>query len=112
MDYREMRRRLNNGENPLDLSIEKWEGVAFKGDVDSGGCNCSLCEVYFIYGCIDCPVRNKTGLKTCNNTPFRAWVNHHEALHNDKEDRTVIDNCGMCKSIAKRELEFLKSCKE
>lgn len=35
-----------------------------------GVSSCALCHIYFVYGCVGCPVRESTGQDGCRNTPY------------------------------------------
>lgn len=99
MNREEMLARLKKGEDPLELSIEKWEDVVDKGlDADQGWENCALCEKYFPSGCSDpckgCPIFEKTGKHFCDGTPYEKY-------------QITADE-----DIAKEEVEFLKSLRK
>jgi len=111
MNREEMLKRLRAGEDPLDLSIEKWEDVVdhlnkiqtkeeFDSRLEEGHKNCALCEVYNIDGCLGCPVRRVTGAEGCLFTPWTDWVVAKEAgsLQDMRE-------------VAIKELLFLRSLK-
>jgi len=86
MNREEMLRRLQAGEDPLDLSIEKWQNIVdcvnrirkareFPEELEQGCGNCALCEAYL--GCVDCPIRQRTKSISCLGTPYyrfrMAW---------------------------------------
>ena len=79
MKREEMLRRLERGEDPLDLSIQKWQDIVeclqkirsvreFDEDLEQGGNNCALCEVF--PDCEGCPVYEKTGQLLCDGTEY------------------------------------------
>ena len=81
MTREEMLERLAKGEDPLDLSIEKWEDIVehlnkissfeeFNKEIEMGIYNCALCETYYDGSCIKCPVKILTGKAECQGTPF------------------------------------------
>ena len=113
MKEEEMKARLARGDDPLELSILKWQDVAYHGGEDGGMANCALCKVHYDEegSCSDkCPVRKNTGVCGCNKTPYEEWDYHQDKEHIGELDRTV--HCEKCKEIAIRELEFLKSLRE
>ena len=87
MKREEMLRRLERGENPLDLSIQKWQDIVdclqkirsvqeFDEDLEQGRDNCALCETF--PDCKGCPVYEKTGYPYCAGTEcprfHTAWL--------------------------------------
>jgi len=109
MNREEMLRRLRAGEDPLDLSIEKWKDIVvylqkiqsakeFDESLEEGMRNCALCETF--RDCKGCPIFEETGTSDCKNTSYydfqAAW---------DKNDLV-----GML-SAAKRMLELLEKIK-
>ena len=97
--------RLKKGENPLEVSIAKWEDIAKGKDMDDfGGYNCALCYVIQRGDniCKGCPIFEKTGETDCWGTPFEKY---EDAWDNRANKRTL-------KAIAKKELEFLKSLRK
>jgi len=112
MTREEMLKRLKTGEDPLDLSIEKWERVVkhlsgstrfkeYDRKVEMEASNCALCFVYARYKCNGCPVKKATGYGCCNKTPYESF----------REARRDQNLKGMRKA-AVAELEFLKSLKK
>jgi len=110
MNREEMLRRLKAGEDPLDLSIEKWEDIVnhlksirrasdFDESLEAQGDNCALCEVH--EGCRSCPVCKRTGRENCSGTPYwefrLAWRRY---------------DLRAMRIAAERELEFLISLKK
>lgn len=65
----------------LEISIKKWEYIEtlFKRgetiDSDGGPATCGLCLLFFIENCDGCTIREDTGKKHCDGTPY-------EELHN------------------------------
>ena len=62
MTREEMLKRLEAGENPLEVSIAKWEDIrAGKGE-RHGAENCGICEAYAHHpDCKGCPLSEKSG---------------------------------------------------
>jgi len=100
--------RLKKGEDPLELSIEKWQDIVDGKGRNFGDKNCALCEVDFIaeetndedylHQCQTCIIFKKTGQEGCNETPYTNYSNAKKANENPK----------ILKELAKEELEFLK----
>jgi len=98
MDREEMLKRLKKGEDPLELSIEKWQDIVDGKGGDDGPKNCALCEVYV--WCHGCPVSEKTGSSSCDDTPYNQYSH---ASHGTPKEHL--------KTLAKKEVKFLKSLK-
>lgn len=59
----------------LRLSIRRWQAKARATDparVRIGTACCPLCQLYFFRGCVECPVRERTGHMLCTGTPYGA----------------------------------------
>ena len=112
MTREEMLKRLEAGEDPLDLSIEKWADLIehlnkitnlkeYDERLEKGQYNCALCELYLDNTCAKCPVKTATGSAECRKTPYRhfwcAWIS---------------ENLEAMREAAIAELEFLKSLKK
>ena len=109
MTREEMLKRLKAGEDPLDLSIEKWVDIVehlnkissleeFDKEIEMGAHNCALCETYFDGSCAQCPVNEVSGKAECQGTPYEKF-------------KIAEDLEGMRKA-AIAEVEFLKSLKK
>ena len=109
MNREEMLRRLRTGEDPLDLSIEKWKDIVnhlseiqrvedFNIELEEGANNCALCEVH---SCYVCPIYEQTGRRGCYGTPYYEFK---KALFYCNLERMRI--------AAKRELKFLINLKK
>lgn len=109
MNSDEMIKRINNEEPLIDITIQKWKDIADGTGFCSGILNCALCYVYFQESCTSCPISKFTGLKGCNNTPFRYWYAHYMEEHFGMNDDTR--RCDVCKEIANREVVFLEQVK-
>ena len=46
MNHKEVVRRMEAGEKPIDLSIEKWEQILEGTGRDKCGSNCALCQYH------------------------------------------------------------------
>ena len=112
MTLEEMFKRLKAGENPLDLSIEKWRDVVnhlykisrfeeYDWEIEMGVCNCALCIVYARYKCNGCPVKKATGYGSCDKTPYESF-----------RIARIGKNLEGMRKAAIAELKFLKSLKK
>lgn len=96
---------------PIDLSIDKWEGIALKGGVDMGTANCALCAAHRADDCEECPVMEDTGYSGCETTPYEEWCQHQDDEHNNWGGDKKVE-CDVCKRIALEELVFLMKVRE
>jgi len=97
----------------LENSIRKWSRIVNGTGFDNGIVNCSLCKIYHGIDCRGCPVMKKTKKSGCVKTPYDTWINHQENYHRHFFFPVEIHGeCRTCKSLAKRELEFLKSLRK
>jgi len=111
----------------LKDSIKKWKKIIDGTGGDEGSWNCPLCKIFdgsfWLWKrrnrnwrnqkwnlCVGCPVKEKTGLVNCYGSPYDEWVEHHQKSHNWWLPFSV--ECEVCKEIAIKELEFLKSLLE
>lgn len=60
----------------LKGSIRHWEEIVEDPTRDVGPYACHLCLLFFFdgNGCVDCPVRERTGLPTCKGSPYYAFI--------------------------------------
>jgi len=112
VNQNEMIKRLRAGENPIDVSIRKWEDgkryaersnanfMIIESMLTRPG-NCALCFRYYDLDCEGCPVYKRTGYTECSDTPY---VNVCRAIR----DRNKI----ILLEAIDDEIEFLKSLKE
>ena len=84
----------------LKGSIQKWEKIVAGDGIDEGINNCPLCKEFYEDDCIGCPVDHNV----CSSTPYPEWCIHQEKHHN-----SYRAECSTCKTIAIKELNFLKS---
>lgn len=77
MDIGDMKSRLRDGEDPLELSIEKWQDVVTGRGKCYGEVNCALCEKFNNWkvdkNCEGCPVFRTTGKQYCEGTPYDEY---------------------------------------
>ena len=109
MNREEMLSRLAAGEDPLELSIKKWQDIRehlrkihsfqeYDKALEQGSTNCALCEVFCFYGtCSICPVAKKTG-PGCTGTPYEAFK--YAVLQQDLD---------AMRKAADEEIKFLES---
>jgi hypothetical protein len=95
MDRKEMLERLEAGENPLEVSIQKWQDIVDGKGKNDGAFNCALC---LTFRCKDCPVTVKTGGHSCHHTPYYYYI-----LAEERGDKELM------RKYALEELIFLKS---
>lgn len=109
MNHNEMRERLRNNEDPLEVSILKWIEI-MNGDArEIGQSNCALCYIHWVRdgNCTDCVVFKATGLPGCAGTPYLD-VSH--LIHTTTKQRlsTPIFKKEL-RRLALKEVEFLES---
>lgn len=85
-------------------SIDKWVEIVEGYGSDLGSYNCPLCKKFIRNRCNGCPVMAKTGIRSCNETPYVDWCAY---MHSVECDNTVFDQTS--KNLAIAELEFLIS---
>ena len=67
-----------------DLAVEKWIEVTFYEKIDKGGNDCAFCKTFQmvtftgIGNCTKCPIRVKTNMHMCFDTPYGAWCDLFE----------------------------------
>lgn len=86
----------NRSKVALDKTLKKWKTIA-NGDKVALLIPCSLCKVYNIdkkEPCRYCPIKIKTGMNGCGNTPF--WRFNRNSRNYKKQ--------------ASAEVRFLESC--
>lgn len=109
--------RLKAGEDPLELSIEKWNNIIYTLENNEipnefASSNCALCHKYLYQSlmlCKGCPVYLQTERVGCNGTPFEKYgLTYLDYNNRDPADNDDIFIRPLLIS-AKEELEFLKS---
>jgi len=104
MNRKEMLKKLRHGEDPLEVTIQKWQDIVDGKGIDEYRDNCALCEVHrqsweeerkqsTSVACGKCPVKLKTGQPFCRKSPWTQTVS-------------------TSKSSAKLVLDFLKSLRK
>ena len=104
MKEKEMIERLEAGEDPLELSIEKWQDILDGTGEELGDHNCALCVEFGEHcDCDGCPIA-EDGHPDCEGTMYVAYRRAlHERLETHSDDKTAELHA------AKKELEYLKS---
>ena len=97
---------------PLEGSIQKWEGVLDGSGLEQGAANCPLCVKHLrsAGGCTECVIGQHTSRTSCYATPYEAWDNHQQNVHDQWINRSI--QCPTCREIAQEELDFLKSLRK
>lgn len=72
MDKKEMLKKLREGQDPLEVSIQKWQDIVDGEGEDLGELNCALCKTFPRQDCRGCPIAEKTGKSGCDDTPYYA----------------------------------------
>jgi exonuclease VII small subunit len=83
MEEDQMVAMLEEGYDPLELSIRKWENIAYGDDEYLGPNNCALCHITK-QRCERCPIGEATGEEFCRGTPL---VDVERAMYDDKDLR-------------------------
>ena len=118
MNSEEVKRRLANGEDALELSIEKWKDIVEGRGGDFHGDNCGLCYTYDeieemddgeYNTCIGCPVKMRTGKSDCMSTPWMTFAAHNICCGLCDSGHDGDSYCPDALEIAKEELAFLES---
>lgn len=91
----------------LEGSIIKWEKIVDGSGVDDLATNCPLCAFneFRCWNCIAC-----RGGRGCTDTPWGDWYDHHDEEHDSSGSLWV--QCDTCLTLAKKELEYLKSLRD
>ena len=106
MDRTEMLERLSNGEDPLEVSIKKWEDMRDHDARDYGHLNCALCETYGRRSSINsCPVSKCTGRFSCYDTPIDDIPGVMKIVNPEEYEKARH-------WLIVREIAFLKSLRE
>jgi len=87
----------------LKSSIAKWRLWAagkMRRDETPGAGSCPLCGLFIKKMCLGCPVRERTGLPACEETPY--CVAYHLWVMTPRPSQEF-------KSAAAKEVEFLES---
>lgn len=117
MKRTKMIEELASGEDPLEVSIKKWEDIVNEKGTDMGRDNCALCyEYYFCHQdnrydeyCYGCPIYEKTGEDSCKDTPYQDWGEHKK---DEGRFGEAWVECPECTELAQKELDFLKSLRK
>ncbi len=111
MTREEMLRRLEDKEDPLAISIVKWEEIWLGLGRVGGAENCALCYRFqthlsdiVVARCKYCPVYRKTGKTLCDGTPYHKLISHRYKCDECYDDYT----CKKGRKKAYKMLKFLK----
>ena len=112
MTRKEMLERLEAGEDPISISIQKWKDIVNETGIDVREDNCALCEASVICG--RCVIFQHTGVAHCIGTPYIIWFKHMRYCHYDvcvSTDQLLI-HCDKCRQLALNMLEYLENIKK
>jgi len=117
MKREEMLERLERGEDPLELSIQKWRDIVehlehiqsfdeYDDSLERGSLNCALCEVY--RSCLDCPIatyanRNSSEVPDGRKYGLCRYTPYYEFFAAVARQDIVA-----MRATAKKELRFLE----
>ncbi len=92
----------------LNQAVIKWSAIYHGVGVDKGRSDCALCQKYLNNRrvCADCPVRKKTGLPACDDTPYQEWAIHF-ILDHWRGDGPYEVSCPECRRLAYKVLKFM-----
>jgi hypothetical protein len=93
----------------VHLSAEKWWTIATQGERDAGKYDCECCKQFhggWWRSCEGCPIRQKTGHRGCNGTPYKPWLLHHNKAH-PYEGIVRYVHCDKCSDIAMEFYDWL-----
>ncbi len=93
----------------LDGSIKKWDRIVKSTKAkDRGYSNCPLCHLFADKGCKGCPVKRKTGVWECYQTPLYKFRDCSKE-HNEEFAFSRIPHDKDSMKYAKAERDFLIS---
>lgn len=98
----------NEAIDAIKGSIVKWEKILDGSGIDKGRGNCPLCTSFYDRGCIGCPIRDKTGMGNCRNTPIQVWRGLTKAHFIEGETRYFPESL-IAMDICKTVIQFLKN---
>ena len=94
----------------LKKSIKHYTRIILGEERSTGASDCALCSRFLNRwtSCSHCPVRLKTGVAGCVDTP---WVDLRDHMWNDHEIEgpDVDPGCKVCRDHARKEREFLEN---
>ena len=92
-------------EEALELSIQKWKSIiylterGFKIRADGGPSTCGLCTLFHHREdpCYGCPIRERTGLDGCIDTPHEDWeiavgIHYFSGLEQAREEIEFLES--------------------
>ena len=91
---------------------EKWRPMLCStSKIDKASDNCALCKVFADGSiCDGCPVKEKTGENSCNNSPYEEWFKHQKRVHfHHKGNMHRVEGCERCITLVAKEVVFLES---
>jgi len=116
MKREEMSVRLECGEDPLELSIQKWRDIVhhlehiksfdeYDDSLERGSLNCALCEVHS--SCLDCPIVTQAKCHTSNSADGRKYGLCRHTPYYEFLAAVARQDVDAMRATAKKELQFL-----
>lgn len=120
MNREEMLARLDRGEDPLDVSIQKWRDIVehlehissfdqFDDSLERGSLNCALCEVHS--SCLDCPIVTHAKCHSPNTADGRKYGLCRYTPYYEFFFAVARQDLAAMRTAAKKELQFLEQLK-
>jgi hypothetical protein len=82
---------LKSGQDPLEVSIKKWQDIVDGKAACQGAEDCALCKTYQKDdGCDCCPVKAKTGLDYCWGTPVTSFSTYYTEAEKNKAELNFL----------------------
>jgi len=115
MRREQMRKGYNNGEDPLDLSIEKWQDIVDGVGINEQASNCALCHDASIRNsnpidCRGCPIYEKKKIDGCGIREYEEFM--ATSVNCTTKDCGLIRHCKKCREAGKPMLKLLKELKK
>lgn len=95
MTKEEMLKALEEGQDPLAVSIRKWEDIVDEMGIDMHQENCALCHVFLgeePNHCKKCPVSIESKAPFCYNTPYMSFLDGGQDIEDAIEILLYLEN--------------------
>lgn len=102
----------------LEKSIEHWQknrAVKYYAEIRAGSGDCALCSLFntshmsYSDRCLKCPVMQRTGKPSCENTPYDDVYTTYSLLSYSPYDESRI---AAWRELCDREIDFLESLRD